>query len=157
MLKNISIEFLAENEALLHPLAEIHQKVFGHFRPDKTLTYFVDRYRAYLNTQKIPMTLIAKSGEGELLGAASLVEYDMTINREYSPWLSGVLVKEEYRKQGVGRQLVQAIELEATKLSFEDIYLFTFDRAHFYQYLGYETLKSEIYLGIDVTVMEKHL
>jgi GNAT superfamily N-acetyltransferase len=153
MLKDISLEFLAENEALLHPLAEIHQKVFGHFRPDKTLTYFVDRYRAYLNTRKIPLTLVAKSAEGELLGAASLVEYDMTINREYSPWLSGVLVKEEHRKLGIGRQLVQAIELQAAELGFEDIYLFTFDRAHFYKYLVYDTLKSVVYLVNNVTVM----
>lgn len=154
---NITIEPLDGNETLIHPLGVLHQKVFGHLRPDKPLSYFIDRYQSRLNTEKIPLTLVAKSTEGELLGAASLVEHDMTINTEYSPWLSGVMVKEAYRKQKVGRQLVQTIELYASQLGFEHLYLFTFDRAHFYQYLGYESLKTDFYLGMDVVLMAKQL
>jgi len=157
MLTTLSIEPLAENEDLVKPLALLNQQVFGHLRPDKPLAFYIDRYKSRLNTQKMPLTLVAKSIEGELLGAASLVEHDMTINTEYSPWLSGVMVKEEHRKKKIGRQLVQTIELYASQLGFEHLYLFTFDREHFYQYLGYERLKTDFYLGMDVVLMAKQL
>lgn len=153
----ITLELLSKNEDLVQSLALLNQQVFGHLRPDKPLAYYINRYQSRLNTQKIPLTIIAKSAEGVLLGAASLVEHDMTINTEYSPWLSGVMVKEAYRKHKIGRQLVQTVEVYATQLGFEHLFLFTFDREPFYKYMGYERLKTDFYLGFDVVLMSKPL
>lgn len=151
----ILLESLTQNKDLIQPLALLHQQVFGHLRPDKTLVYFEERYRSRLENRDIPFTIVAKSDEGKLLGAASLVENDMTTNKQYTPWLGGVMVKEEYRKHKVGRQLVQSIENYAAKLGFENIYLFTFDREPFYKYMGYGRLKTDFYLGKEVTLMVK--
>lgn len=153
----ISLELLAENEDLIQPLALLNQQVFGHIRPDQTLAYYINRYQSRLNTQKIPLTIVAKSPEGQLMGAASLVEHDMTTNTDYSPWLSGVMVNEVYRKKKIGRQLVQTIEDYTSQLGYKWLYLFTFDREHFYRYMGYERLKTDFYLNMTVVLMGKQL
>ena len=63
-----------------------------------------------LNKNKIPLTIIAKSENVDLLGFASIVEYDMETNKDLTPWISGVFVLPEFRCKGIGGQIVKRLE-----------------------------------------------
>jgi predicted N-acetyltransferase YhbS len=100
----------------------------------------------------VPMTLVALSGD-TLLGSASLIQHDMDTRMDLWPWLASVYVDPPYREQGIGSALVQAIVDQATLQGFPALYLFTPDRAAFYERLGWQALERTVYRGYAQTVM----
>lgn len=110
-----------------------------------------------LNINKIPLTIIAKSENNELMGFASLVEFDMEEHKELTPWVNGVFVAPKYRKQGVGRTLVKELETIAFQIGCSKIYLFTIDKQRFYSKLHWIKLMDSKYLDKDVTIMKRIL
>lgn len=112
------------------------------------------RERAEKNT--VPLTLIAQSNEGKLLGLVSLTATDMR-DSAHSPWLSGLYISTHAREQGVGSALVRAVIDEARGLGFEELYLFTRLRAdlvNFYTRLGFYEVSRQEYHGEEVCVMK---
>jgi N-acetylglutamate synthase-like GNAT family acetyltransferase len=90
---------------------------------------------------------------GGLLGSASLVEHDMDNRLELSPWLAGVFVRPEHRRQGIGAALVRRIMDEAATLHVSKLYLYTVDSAAFYANLGWSWLEHTDYRGKEVSIM----
>ena len=72
---------------------------------------------------------------------------------ELSPWLAGVFVKPECRRQGVGATLVRRVMDEAKALRISKLYLYTMDRAAFYANLGWSLVEHTIYLRKEVSIM----
>ena len=103
------------------------------------------------------MTIIAKSENGDLLGFAGIVDYDMETNKDLTPWLSGVFVLNEYRRNGIGGQIVKRLEQIASDLGFKKLYLFTLDKESFYLNLSWTKLKDDYYFDTKVTIMIKDL
>jgi N-acetylglutamate synthase-like GNAT family acetyltransferase len=110
-----------------------------------------------MNVDKLPLSMVAKTETGKFLGIASLVENDMDVNHEFFPWISGVLVVSENRKEGIGSALVRKMESWAFGLGFEKLYLFTFDKEPFYLSLGWSVVKKDYYLNSEVTVMQREI
>ncbi len=81
----------------------------------------------------------------------------MTTKAELSPWLAGVYVKEEFRKQGIGKKLVAGIEKLAKKLSFKSLYLYTPDKETFYNALEWKTIERIEYKNTKVVIMKKNI
>jgi GNAT superfamily N-acetyltransferase len=100
----------------------------------------------------VPMTLLALSGDTPL-GSASLIEHDMDTRMDLSPWLASVYVDPPYRGRGIGSALAQAVVDRAALQGFPALYLFTPDRARFYERLGWHTLEHTVYRGYAQTVM----
>jgi GNAT superfamily N-acetyltransferase len=100
----------------------------------------------------IPETFVAVEGNTPL-GTASLVVHDLAERKDLSPWLAAVYVAPEFRNQGIGSALVQAVMDEAQTLSIERLYLFTPDKMSFYGRLGWQVLEHREHHGTDVTVM----
>lgn len=101
---------------------------------------------------RVPMTVVAVSA-GTLLGSASLIAHDMDTRMDLSPWLASVYVAPSYRRQGVGSALVREIAAHAKALSFPHLYLFTPDRARFYEHLGWHVLEHVRYRGYKQVLM----
>ena len=127
----MKIEFLKNNLGCIDTIADLMFKEWGHLRQGTT----IERYYNYLsdkdNTDRIPLTLIAKSENNELLGFASLVTSDMETNKDLSPWISGVFVLPKHRGKGYGGLLVDRLEQIASDLGCEKLYLYTFDKERF--------------------------
>ena len=76
---------------------------------------------------------------------------------ELSPWLAAVYVLPEFRRQGIGSQLVRAIEETGKRLLLERLYLFTPDREAFYARLGWSLLELAEYRNHTNVIMTKSL
>ena len=72
---------------------------------------------------------------------------------ELFPWLAGVFVTPERRRQGAGAALVRRIMDEATSLHVSRLYLYTVDSTAFYANLGWSLLEHTAYRGQDVSIM----
>jgi N-acetylglutamate synthase-like GNAT family acetyltransferase len=81
----------------------------------------------------------------------------MDTKPELSPWLASVYVLPEHRQKFIGSNLVLHIMNQAKKAGIETLYLFTPDKEHFYQNLGWQTVSEEIYRGHLVKVMQVNL
>lgn len=125
-------------------------------RPGVTRDMVYEKYRAHMNTDRLPLSLVAVIDERPV-GTASLRRRDLQIRPHLVPWLASVYVASEYRNQGIGSQLVIAAETEAARLDIETLYLFTPDRDHFYARLGWRTIEQTDYRGEQVVVMKKIL
>ena len=101
----------------------------------------------------LPYSLIALRGEVPI-GVARIVRLDMYIRPMLSPWLASVYVHPEFRKSGIGTSLCRSIVNYAESKDFNQIFLFTPDRASFYSYQGWELYETTVYQEKEVTIMK---
>src|SRR3954467_6328091 len=130
------IEYLSDHPEALPTLAQWQHAEWGHFRPGDTLEKRMVRLRRFSNGDQIPLTVVALDGN-EVLGSASLIEHDMATRMELMPWLAGVFVGEQYRRRGIGAELVRRIMAEARGLKVPLLYLYTVHSEKFYAALGW--------------------
>ena len=128
----------------------------GFITSGLTLDERIRRLSSRLGKGQIPCTFVALQGE-QPLGQASLVLHDMEARKNLSPWLGGVLVGKEYRRQGVGTALCDRVVQEAAALAVKRLYLFTYDKVAFYQRRGWSVLEQDEYAGYPVTIMDRDL
>lgn len=132
-------------------LAEWHHNQWSSLNPGGSLEKRIEKMQAYLGTDLIPSTFIAKAAM--LLGSAAIIDHDMDTRLDLSPWLASVFVAPEYRNNGIGGSLVRHVMQTAKQAGIERLYLFTPDRESFYRKLGWQVLSKEEYRGHAVTVM----
>ena len=137
-------------------LAQWHQDEWAYLNPGESLAQRLDCMQAYFSDTLIPSTFIAQSEAG-LLGSAALIENDMDSRPELSPWLASVFVAPAYRNAGVGGALVRHVMQTAARSGIQTLYLFTPDRAAFYEKLGWQCLGEEVYRGHRVSLMQVEL
>ena len=94
---------------------------------------------------------------GQPVGTASIFTHDMETRMELSPWLAAVYVMPEFRGQGIGSQLVLAIEETGRRMKLEQLYLFTPDRASFYARLGWSEFEVVEFRNRSNVIMIKSL
>jgi len=75
-------------------------------------------------SESIPVTLVALKGD-TVLGTVSLVASDRDDLPNFSPWVAGLTVKREFRRQGIATLLLKEIEQMATGLGYPIIFLDT--------------------------------
>ena len=136
----------------LERLAQWHHNEWSYLNPGRTLAMRKERMQDYFSETLIPSTWVAES-EGQLAGSAAIVASDMDTHPEYTPWLASVFVSPEFREQGIGAALVKQVMEEARKNGIETLYLYTPDKAGFYQKLGWQVLGEEHYHDHPVTIM----
>ena len=124
--------------------------------PGSTPDTFADHLQENCHDNQVPLTLIALVNGG-VVGTASLIEYDMDTRHDLSPWLASVYVIPEQRGQGIGTELVQAIVAKAREIGIPTLYLFTPDKEHFYQKIGWQTQEYTEYRDREVVIMQKIL
>ena len=152
----LSISFLADYPANLLTVSSWVYEEWGEHMPGLTLEDLTRVFRGHLNQDRLPLTLIAHL-DGQPAGTASIYIRDMDIRPDFSPWLAAVYVDPPYRKQGIGSELVKAVERTARKLQISRLYLFTPDQEHFYTRLGWSVLECVEYRNQEVVVMNKFL
>ena len=124
--------------------------------PGLTVEDLTGIFSGHLNRDGIPLTLIA-FWDGQPAGTASIYVHDLDTRPDLSPWLAAVYVAPPYRKQGIGSELVKAVESAALRLKINRLYLFTPDQDHFYTRLGWSVLERVEYWNKTVVVMDKFM
>lgn len=146
------IEYLSNHPEALPILAQWQHAEWGHLRAGDTMEKRKIRLWGFANAGRIPLTVVALE-ENTVLGSASLIEHDMKTRMELSPWLAGVFVGEQYRRRGVGAELVRRIMAEAARLKVPLLYLYTVHSEKFYAALGWKLQERTSYLEHDVVIM----
>jgi N-acetylglutamate synthase-like GNAT family acetyltransferase len=134
-------------------IAKWHHEQWGYLNPGGTVNTRVEKMQRYLTGVAMPSMYICVDGD-KVLGTAALVESDMDSHPELSPWLASVYVRADYRRQGIGAQLVNKVVAVAKTLGHSPLYLFTPDQSHFYQHLGWQFIAQESYRGGEATLMK---
>jgi len=88
-----------------------------------------------MNRDKLPIAWVAHT-DGQLLGTAALRVHDLEGREDLTPWLGGVFVGSQFRRQGIGAALCAAVEDATRSRAIEKLYLFTLDLQAWYSRLG---------------------
>jgi GNAT superfamily N-acetyltransferase len=110
----------------------------------------------FASDQTKGIALVAKA-DGEPIGTCLLVESEIEPNHDVSPWLAGLFVIPERRREGAGTILVRAIEDQARRRGFSRLYLYTSEAIAFYANLGWSVLDRTNWRGLDTTLMAREL
>ena len=105
-------------------------------------------------TQAVAEGLAALQGT-EAVGMASLKVRDMDGQEELSPWMAGLYVAQEYRRQETGTLLIEASLKEAQRLGIGPIYLWTAGLDEYYAKRRWDILEQVAYKGEEVTTMKR--
>ncbi len=154
------IDRLADHLGAIDEVAGWHFAEWGVGPKEEGLERGRRRLRSWATDGGIPCAYVAVV-RGEVCGSASLVDHDMpsppTGTQTLRPWLSGVYVKPERRKTGLGPALVGAVEAAAVTLRYSHLYLYTapVTARKFYSPLGWDVILTPYYEGKEVAVMVK--
>jgi N-acetylglutamate synthase-like GNAT family acetyltransferase len=151
----MTIEYLADHPETLDTLVQWTHREWGNVRGGETLEQRRERFAGSLNRDRIPLSVVALEG-AEILGSASLIAHDMETRMELTPWLASVFVAEQYRRRGVGAELVRRIMAEAGKLKVPLLYLYTAHSERLYASLGWTVMERTKYLEQPVVIMTCH-
>ncbi|PCJ64112.1 MAG: hypothetical protein COA58_14090 [Bacteroidetes bacterium] len=114
-----------------------------------------------LPNQKALLQVVA-SIDDKLIGTAGLAN-DVNLTQVYKkfnhlkPWVALIYTVPNYRKHGIGRLLLEAIEQQAIEMGLKDIYLCTFTAESLYTKCGWEKLERVNYKGYDSVIMKKRI
>ena len=165
---NIAIDYLANYPELIDELARLSWKEWQdvYQQRQQTLDDSLKNYRERLNTDRLPLTLVAvraRHGKSltelvvnfrELVGMVSLKFHDMDTRPDLDPWLGGLLVLPEWRNRGVGTMLMLRATEEARRLNVQRLYLWTHSAEGLYQKLGWQVVERSNYFGKEAVVMQ---
>jgi len=152
----MDIAYLADHKEVIHTLAQWFYEEWAYLYPDRTLADVERLIGERTNKDKIPLALVAFEGQ-ELLGTVGLKVHDMDTRLDLTPWLASLYVSESRRRQGIGTELVSAIERKAQTLGVETLYLYTPESEVFYSQLGWQVKERTEYHGYPVTLMRKEI
>lgn len=153
----ICVRPLRERPDTLPTLAAWLYEQWGYFHDHDSVERRVGELSGRLQTDRIPVSFVAllsAAPDAIPIGTASLTTNDLETRPDLTPWLASVFVRAEYRRNGAGGALVNAVVTHARRLGVRTLYLFTEDRTHFYERLGWSVVCGEIYRGHPVTVMK---
>ncbi len=127
-MENLKIELLDDHPDALPMLKDLFESewepYYGAEGPGDAETDLKNS----ANRTKLPIALVALV-DGDVCGTAALKMESVTSYPDYFPWLAGLLVAPEYRRQGIGEQLIAKIEKLAKQLGYKEIFVGTGEKS----------------------------
>src|SRR2546422_6627203 len=148
------ISDLGDYPAWLPVLARWHYDEWGPLTGASSFDGYVALLTEAAASRTVPSVLIAVA-DGQLLGSANLVESDLPLRAELTPWLAQLFVEPSRRRDGVGAALVRAALQRARQCGHRRVYLYTSGTfPQYYSRLGWRLVERLEYLQRERTVME---
>lgn len=95
----------------------------------------------YAKNDDIPFG-IALIDNDDIIGFCVLKIDNLKFYPEYNPWISEVMIFDEYRGKGNGIRLINAAKEELRKLNYDVAYLWTDQAPVFYEKQGFKYIKD---------------
>jgi GNAT superfamily N-acetyltransferase len=151
----IVIDYLANHAELIDEVAKLSWTEWSEVYKQRkqTLVHSMRNYRERMNTDRLPLTLVALHA-GELVGMVSLKFHDMDTRPDLDPWLGGLLVLPAWRNRGVATILMRRATEEADRLCVRQLYLWTHAAEGLYHKLGWQVVERTKYFGHAAVVMK---
>lgn len=112
--------------------------------------------KAFSNQGRLPVGVIAFLGD-KVCGVAALKAESIASHRHLSPWAAAGLVPSALRGQGIGGQLLSALEQQARMLGFGRIYCGTSTADALLQRCDWQLMESIVHEGKDLGIYSKAL
>jgi GNAT superfamily N-acetyltransferase len=148
----MQIESIADHLDWVPLIAGWHWHEWGDTDPLGSQAQWTQGLSERTLRDQIPTTYVAVE-RGHPVGSVTLVEHDMEIRLDLSPWLAGVYVQPQSRLHGVGSALVRHALGQVQRLGFPALYLYTHSARPFYEHLGWEVREDTVYHERPVTIM----
>jgi GNAT superfamily N-acetyltransferase len=139
--------------SLTKTIADIQFSFWGSLTGYRSAVDYECFLRRAAISSALPAVLIAMRND-DFIGSVNLLENEMPIRPELSPWMGQLFVIDGERDRGVGRILVDAAIAHAATLGYRRLHLFTSGTLpQFYNSLGWKPLETIEYLGKLRSVM----
>lgn len=131
---------------------------WGHPPEPEDPAWWLETTMREAGTVSLPVTFVARDATDEVVGAVGLDVYDLDERHDTSPWVTGMIVRRDRRREGVGRTLMLHLEQWAAGHGIDKAWVGTERAAEFYRRCGWtheETFTTSF--GQDMTVLHKVL
>lgn len=105
------------------------------------------------HSNRSSFTLLACHTDGDLMGTASVIEFELDDNPSRRFWLGEVFTPVAWRGKGVGSALVNACINFAKNDQMDSLWLYTPDKQDLYRRLGWREVEQREVSGEWVSVM----
>jgi GNAT superfamily N-acetyltransferase len=151
----VTIDYLANRPEFTDDLARLSWEEWRPIYQERrqTFEHALKNYRERLNTDCLPLTLVALQSE-ELIGTVSLKFHDLDIRPKLDPWLGALFVLPNWRGRGVGSMLMHRAVDEAGRLNLPRLFLWTSSAEALYRKLGWRIVERTDYCGKSIVIMQ---
>jgi GNAT superfamily N-acetyltransferase len=112
--------------------------------------------QAFSNQGSLPIGVVARR-DGIVCGAAALKTESIASHKHLSPWAAAGFVHPALRGQGIGLQLLYALEVQAQVLNFRRIYCGTSNAGTLLQRANWRHMERITHEGKALSIYEKAL
>ncbi len=155
---DVSIAMLADHPSLISGVAKLRWAEWGKPPEPVEFSYWHETTTNEAGREAIPVTWVAIDSQGQAVGAVGILEFDPDDFRDRSPWLVGMIVAPDRRSEGIGSQLVRALETWVAGQGLTRVWVATGPAEAFYQKCGWTTVASFVdAFGEPATVLERSL
>lgn len=95
--------------------------------------------------------------DGVPVGSVLLVDRELEPAHDLTPWLAGLVVAKDQRRQGIGKALVKALEQRAAAAGVGTLYLYTWQARRFYTAVGWNPVETFEQDGETMMLMSRGL
>jgi GNAT superfamily N-acetyltransferase len=95
--------------------------------------------------------------DGRIAGICMLVLHEIDPLHDHSPWLASLYIAPQFRKRGIARDLVRAIEDHARHSGVRRLHLYTVDAEEFYTKCGWSVVERIVTNGTPLVLMTRGL
>lgn len=149
----VQIALLKNHPHLIAEIADCLHEEWHSLPPWSSKQAIAERFLGYSQTPDLPLTMVALTADGILLGTASIKLHELSGHAEKPYWMGEVLVLKSQRNRGIGKALVRAIITQAQAMQLPALYLYTPDQQKLYAQFGWETVATEEVNGETVDIM----
>jgi len=132
------------------------QTEWGHHNPGWSFDDHLAHYKTYAVQSGLPIQMVAVQND-QPIGCVTLNEDDLPSEPDLGPWVSGLFVPEEFRRQGLGQILLAGAEAEAKRQGYTHLYLFNRSAIKFYTKASWVPVKTVLFREKEYTVFQKKL
>ncbi len=127
---------------ILETIINKHYTHWSQFSPQMDFETTNDKFKnIYAKSNGIPFG-IAMFDDNKLIGFCTLKMENLKKYPEIYPWISDVMIFDEFRGKGYGRMLIDAALQELLYLGYDKTYLWTDQAPDFYKKIGFTYLKE---------------
>lgn len=130
--------------------------IWKEFGSKNDYAFFESIIKNSLRKNQLPLTFIALI-DNELVGTIGLWRGDLLSRQDLYPWLSALVVKENYRGKGIGQELQHFLFNYCRETGFTELFLYT-DICNYYEKTGWEYLEDGVeYSGEYIKIYKKKI
>lgn len=156
MIKGLQIEPLALHPKLIPELEALFELEWPDYYGAAGRGNAREDLQAYANLSGLPFGVVALR-DGSVCGVAALKADSIAARTDLSPWAAAGLVRRDLRGQGIGEQLVAALERQAKAMGFRRIYCGTNTAESLLRRTGWRLLERIDHDGEVLAIYDKAL